>query len=332
MSVPHRVPRSAQAFAPGFFRTRDESTRRRDILPPWEALDLVHVGAPAETEDCANARPGWSEVKGIGLVWRSRVDDQACEGASPLLIRGEQIEVDRKGLVDSRVGKPLGDAVTIGLIRDVLADCWPVILRMGMLDMCPELRALAPQVGAASQPITGRAPRGRIDRGLWKPAAAEQGGHLWRVDGVIVGLAAVNGFHSARVSQDTGHIFWSAAIGEPIPGEETFNGYDKAVAVGRHGLEKRFRSGLHLTVYEHLALVTHETDVQASGMYIDTTVTLMWVGGEAPEVSSCLGHLNFPLPADHCGMLRGEASIIIKALQPTAYSVRSYLAPAFGSG
>jgi hypothetical protein len=191
------------------------------------------------------------------------------------------------------------------------------------LDMCQELRALAPQVGAASQPITGRAPRGRIDRGVWKPAAAEQGGHLWRVDCVIVGLAAVNGVHSARVSQDTGHIFVSAAIGEPIPGEETFNGYDKAVAVGSNGLEKRFRSGLHMAVDEHLAIVTHETDVQASGMYIDPTVTLMWVGGEAPEVSSCLGNLNFPLPAYHCGMLRGEASIIIRALHPTHITTRA---------
>jgi hypothetical protein len=60
VSVPNRVPSSAQAFAPGFFRTRDESTIRRDILHPWEAIDLVHFVAPDETEDCANARHGLS--------------------------------------------------------------------------------------------------------------------------------------------------------------------------------------------------------------------------------------------------------------------------------
>jgi len=38
---------------------------------------------------------------------------------------------------------------------------------------------------------------------------------------------------------------------------------------------------------------------------------------EAHEVSSFLGNLNFPLPAYHCGMLRGEASIIINRLQRT---------------
>jgi hypothetical protein len=47
----------------------------------------------------------------------------------------------------------------------------------------------------------------------------------------------------------------------------------------------------------------------------------MLVGVEAHEVSSFLGNLNFPLPAYHCGMLRGEASIIIKAVERTAHSV-----------
>jgi hypothetical protein len=41
----------------------------------------------------------------------------------------------------------------------------------------------------------------------------------------------------------------------------------------------------------------------------------MLVGVEAHKVSSFLGNLNFPLPAYHCGMLRGEASIIIKVLE-----------------
>jgi len=58
----------------------------------------------------------------------------------------------------------------------------------------------------------------------------------------------------------------------------------------------------------------------------------MDVGVEAQEGSSCLGNRTFPLPAYHCGRLRGEASIIIKGVQATANSVRSFLAPASGSG
>ena len=48
------------------------------------------------------------------------------------------------------------------------------------------------------------------------------------VDLVIFGLAAVNGFHIERMAQDKGNRFLSAEVGEPIPGEDTFNGHDKA--------------------------------------------------------------------------------------------------------
>jgi hypothetical protein len=57
---PTLVPRSAQAFAPGFCRTLDESTIRREILHPWEAIDLVNFVEQDETEDVANARHGVS--------------------------------------------------------------------------------------------------------------------------------------------------------------------------------------------------------------------------------------------------------------------------------
>jgi hypothetical protein len=60
VSVPNLVPSSAQAFAPGFFRTRDESTIRSDILHSWAAIDLVNFVEQDETEDVANARHGLS--------------------------------------------------------------------------------------------------------------------------------------------------------------------------------------------------------------------------------------------------------------------------------
>jgi hypothetical protein len=42
-----------------------------------------------------------------------------------------------------------------------------------MLDLRQACRAFAHQGRAAAQHITGRAHRGRIDRGLWQPATAE---------------------------------------------------------------------------------------------------------------------------------------------------------------
>jgi len=313
VSVPNLVPSSPQAFAPGFLRTLDESTIRSEILHPRAATELVHCVEQDETEDCANARDGLSEVKGMGLVLLRRCEAKECEVAEHRIIRGEQSEVDRNGLVDRRVVKPLGDAFPLGLRSDLLANVWPVIWRMGIVDMRQECRAFSPQVWAASQHIAGSAHLGRIDRGFWQQAAASQGGHLVRVDLVIFGLAAVHGFHRARLSQDKGHLFLSAEGGEPIPGEDTCNGHDKAVAVGSNGLEERCRSGFPMAVYKPRALLTQDTDVQASGMSIDTTGKWMLVGVEAHEVSSFLGNLHFPLPAYHRGRLRGRPQSLSRA-------------------
>ena len=74
-----------------------------------------------------------------------------------------------------------------------------------------------------------------------------------------------------------------------------------------------------------------DTDVHASGMQIAITVKSMLVGVEVHEVSSFLGNLLF-----HCQhttvVCREETSIIIKALELTPYSLRSFLASAFERG
>ena len=71
------------------------------------------------------------------------------------------------------------------------------------------------------------------------------------------------------------------------------------------------------------------TDVQAPRVQSNAPVKGGLVGVESPEVSSSFTRVGFPGSADHRGMLRGEASIIINALQLTASSL--CYAPASGS-
>jgi len=73
-----------------------------------------------------------------------------CEVAEPLVIRGEQREVDFKSLVDRRGLKPLGDAGPIGCVGDVRADCGQGILAVGLLHLRQEFRACAHQGCTAS--------------------------------------------------------------------------------------------------------------------------------------------------------------------------------------
>jgi hypothetical protein len=106
----------------------------------------------------------------------------------------------------------------------------------------------------------------------------------------------------------------------------------QASAGGRTGREERGWRGCHGAGDAPRAVVPPETDVHAARLAIDPAGAVMRGGGKAQEGSSCRGNRSFPRPADHGGMLRGEASIIITALEPTASSVRSSVAPAFGGG
>jgi hypothetical protein len=92
--------------------------------------------------------------------------------------------------------------------------------------MSQEFGAFTHQMDAAPEPVTGGGHACGIDVGLWQQATAKQGGNLLRIDLVVFGLAPVDGFHVEGVSQDKGKALLSAEGGEPIPGEDAFNGYD----------------------------------------------------------------------------------------------------------
>jgi hypothetical protein len=66
-------------------------------------------------------------------------------------------------------------------------------------------------------------------------------------------------------------------------------------------------------VEQYLPLRVDETDIHAPGMYVDTTVKLMLLGGESPEVSSSL-FVAFPNASRPRWSAEGEASIIINGV------------------
>jgi hypothetical protein len=275
-------------------RALDAAPRRRAILPPWAARARGQGVEQDATEDGAHTRPGVSEVQGRGRVGLRRVAPTACEGAAPRRVSGEPLAVDRQRRGASRGVTALGATCTLGFRGALLAEGWPGRGRLGMGAMRQECRAVAQAGGAASPPLLGSAPLDRRDLRVWQSTAAEQGGHLWCGDGVMVGRAAVPGFQRARMPQHQGQACWRAAVGTPRPGEETGNGHDTAGAGGRHGGEARCRRGWPRAVDTPLALLTHAPDVHAAGRESATTVQWLWVGVEAPEGSSFFGNLSSP--------------------------------------
>jgi hypothetical protein len=115
-------------------------------------------------------------------------------------------------------------------------------------------------------------------------ATAEHEGKLLRSDRLVLGVAAVKGFHREGLPQDNGNALLRTAVGEPLPGQQTLDGPDDPLAVRRDGLENGCRSGLHVTAQEDCSRLMHDADVQAPRVEINTTIKWVRLHGEAPEI------------------------------------------------
>ena len=67
------------------------------------------------------------------------------------------------------------------------------------------------------------------------------------------------------------------------------DGDDQTLTRRGNGLEKGFRRRFHVAVRQDFPIVTQDADLHGAGMQVETTVTLVLVGVEAPEVSSSRG-------------------------------------------
>jgi len=101
---------------------------------------------------------------------------------------------------------------------------------------------------AAAQEVPGGPHLLGVDVGHGEHAAPQEHRDLLRVDLVVLGLAAVDGFHVERVPQDEGDALAGAQIGQPVPGEDALHGHDDVLAVGGDSDEECLGRGLHLPV------------------------------------------------------------------------------------
>jgi hypothetical protein len=277
--VPKRVPADACAHVT---RRPDEAkscTRGKRSM----ARDFV---AQHEAEAFPNARHGLPQVQGVGIVWLGGLDAGALQITEPRIIRGDEGQVDLDVLLPRGLVTACGDALTGGVVGNLFADRRQGILAIGLVDVRSAFSALAHQVHPASEQIARGPHGGRIDIGLREHTTPEPHGNLVRIDRVVCGVAAVNRPPGEGMTQPTGKTFVHAEIGAPIPGAQTLDGDHQTLPIGGDGLAKGFRRCFHMAVHQHCSIVAHETAIQGAGVQVETTVTLVLGGGEAPEVSS----------------------------------------------
>ena len=82
------------------------------------------------------------------------------------------------------------------------------------------------------------------------------------VDPVVLRFAAVNGFHVKRMPQNKGDTFTVAEIGQPVPGEDAFDGDDDILAEGSDRFQKRIRIRRHVPMKnDRTSLIENEIEL-----------------------------------------------------------------------
>jgi hypothetical protein len=147
--------RGAQAFAGGFLGPFDQTALGGKILYPGEAVDIMDFVAQHEAEDVADAGHGLQQIQGVGVMMFGGVDEGAFDVAKQLIVVGDAHEIHCDALVHRRIGKALGDPVTVGLVGDLFTDRRQIILAVDILDVCQEFGPFVGQMHPAPEQVAG---------------------------------------------------------------------------------------------------------------------------------------------------------------------------------
>jgi hypothetical protein len=141
--VATRAPRGAVARPRRCLGTCDEAAVRHDIWHAGAALEVMDFIPQHQAQDLTDPRDCTQQVERVGVVLLGRGEDGQLHVAPPLVVVANQREVDGDALVHRGIGTPLGDAVAVGLIGNLLAKRGQVVLAVGLLDMGESLCSLA---------------------------------------------------------------------------------------------------------------------------------------------------------------------------------------------
>ena len=284
--------------------------------PQREALPHARYRAPAG--------------EGLGLVRLGCADEIQLQVKHQTGVGVDQREVQRHTLMDGGLGKRCSPARPVRHSGELFAALRQMILAVGLLDSSESRRACAHERPPAPQEVTGRMPLSGIDVGLGQHAAAEEHRHRMGIDCIVLGLTAMHRLQIEGMAQDAGKPRGGAEVGQPVPGQETFDAHDQSVSVRGTRLQERLGGRFHMAVEQELSILVEDAQRHRAHVQVEATVQLVGLRGDAPEVSSSVGGVCCPGASRPPWGAEEGTSISIKGTEATASSVRS--APAFGSG
>ena len=187
-----------------------------------------------------------------------------------------EIGVDH--FLDRGVFEAFHDTFSVLGLGNAAQEIGEIVLAPGILDMGIELCPFSHEVIASSEQVSGCSHLGRVDIGHGDHATFEECSDFVRVDLVVFGFAAVDGFHVEGMAQDEGDALLSTEVGDPVPGEHALHGNDDVLSERLNGFEEDIPIGLDVAVEHDFSGAIKDAEVHFLGVKVDSAIILVLFG------------------------------------------------------
>jgi len=288
MGVADLLAGGAEFLAIRFLDAGGQSAIGGKVLNPGETVDVLDLVKQVESIDPAHAGNAFEQGIGSGVMLLGVGDDILLQYRQHPVVGIDHIQIGGHGHPHRRLVEPLQQPLPVLWSGDPAQRILEIVLTSGILGVGEELGPFAHEMIAPAHQI----PRGphllRVDVGHGDQPSSQQGGDLLGVDLVVLALAAVDGPHVERVSENEGDVFFGTEIGQPVPGEHALGADHQIIPVRSDGLEEGCRFGLDVAMEQDVPFLTEDAQVHFVGVQIDSAIMLVLFGVQSHEKASLL--------------------------------------------
>src|SRR6266851_7774244 len=245
-----------------------------DVLETRHIVQFVQQHQGENRADAGNAA---QTVIALGVVYLDGAGQVKLGGADEFIELVDQIEIQLDVLADTGIAEAFRNLQLRAVAGEgqLLGKRRQVALAVEDLHVGGQSAALVHQIHAPTQQVARFAHALGVDVRERERPAPQQARDLAGVDAVVLGLAAVDGFHVQGVPQHERNLFLPAHVREPVPAEHALDADDDAVTKGRDRMKKGFRVAGEVVVEDDVAVVIEDAQIHRSCVQVDAAVESM---------------------------------------------------------
>ena len=180
--------RGAQAFPPGCLAALHQACVRGAVVHAGQAADVMACLQQHEAEHLANAGHGLSQGAGLGIVVRGGCEEREFQILAERVVRGDEGQIDRHGLVHGCIVTALGHPWAIrwgSALFLPISGTWYwrwVLCTWAKSAARLRLRGAAPEQGTGGAPLREerQRPAGASRHAARRPSCARRSCRFWR--------------------------------------------------------------------------------------------------------------------------------------------------------